>query len=400
MKVLHNIKGFLPSSMNWIFRLLKNLPDLQIHIQAERYLTTDFYHPDWTYWNFYFRTIDDQKSVIKGWSKFRFIKRFLLKNIFFRFFPRWSQQKYLAYLKAHEIDLVHSHFGPNAIKHHPIVKKANKPHVISFYGFDYERAPYQNPKIIPEYKKLFNEAKAFICEGTHGAKTLEKYGCPPEKIHVIHLGLESSQIKSAPKSKQVNSLRLIQIANFTEKKGHVYTVKAFAMALQKCPNMHLTLVGSLKFKKEHWILDEINNLVEKYNLREHISFVQAIDFSKLYEYLVQFDVFIHPSCYAKNMDCEGGAPVVILDAQAVGLPVISTYHCDIPDEVIHKTTGLLSKEKDDESLAKNITDFYRMSPSDFEVYSSNAINHVRTNYNIEQSAIQLKEIYIQILEQN
>ena len=36
------------------------------------------------------------------------------------------------------------------------------------------------------------------------------------------------------------------------------------------------------------------------------------------------------------MDCEGGAPIVLLDAQATGLPIISTKHCDIPDEVSHK----------------------------------------------------------------
>lgn len=37
-----------------------------------------------------------------------------------------------------------------------------------------------------------------------------------------------------------------------------------------------------------------------------------------------------PSVTIKNNDKEGGAPVAILEAQATGLPVVSSYHADIP----------------------------------------------------------------------
>lgn len=42
---------------------------------------------------------------------------------------------------------------------------------------------------------------------------------------------------------------------------------------------------------------------------------------------------------------EGGAPIALLDAQATGLPVLSTRHCDIPFEVEHERTGLLARRR-------------------------------------------------------
>ncbi len=61
-----------------------------------------------------------------------------------------------------------------------------------------------------------------------------------------------------------------------------------------------------------------------------------------------------PSITAQNGDTEGGAPVVIIEAQATGLPIISSYHADIPDVVVDNESALLAPEKDVECLAKHL----------------------------------------------
>ena len=137
-------------------------------------------------------------------------------------------------------------------------------------------------------------------------------------------------------------MKLVQIASFTEKKGHIYTVKAFAKALNTCPNLALTLVGD---DREPIVKKQILDYIQKKHLEKKIKILDFVDFSRLYEFLKDFQVFIHPSCYAKDKDCEGGAPIILLDAQATGMPVISTTHCDIPSEVIHNKTGLAKPRK-------------------------------------------------------
>ncbi|NIP81231.1 MAG: glycosyltransferase, partial [Gemmatimonadetes bacterium] len=54
---------------------------------------------------------------------------------------------------------------------------------------------------------------------------------------------------------------------------------------------------------------------------------------------------------AANGDGEGGAPTTLLEAQAVGLPVVASRHADIP-WVVAPEAGLLAPEEDPEALAE------------------------------------------------
>jgi colanic acid/amylovoran biosynthesis glycosyltransferase len=110
------------------------------------------------------------------------------------------------------------------------------------------------------------------------------------------------------------------------------------------------------------------------------------------------DVFIHPSCYSFNKDCEGGAPVVLLNAQYRGLPVLSTRHCDIPEEVIHGKTGILSEEKNIDQLTDGILKFIEMNQGTYSEFSIEAQNHVKNVYNIDDTGDQLQKLYFSKLE--
>ena len=114
--------------------------------------------------------------------------------------------------------------------------------------------------------------------------------------------------------------------------------------------------------------------------------------------LTDFDVVIQPSHYSADRDCEGGAPVALIDAQVSGLPAISTYHCDIPDVVLAETTGLLSAENDLPKLAQNIERFYRMKNEEYIRFSNDAHSHVTRNYDIRSSGILLHEFYQSLLK--
>jgi colanic acid/amylovoran biosynthesis glycosyltransferase len=59
--------------------------------------------------------------------------------------------------------------------------------------------------------------------------------------------------------------------------------------------------------------------------------------------------FVQHSIVASSGDSEG-SPVVILEASASALPVISTYHAGIPDIILDRVTGILVPEKDIEKM--------------------------------------------------
>jgi len=313
----------------------------------------------------------------------------LIQRIFY--FP------YVQYeLKRAKPDLIHAHFSIIGWEYQKLANALKLPLIISFYGFDYENLPHTQPIWKTRYLTLFKQATAFICEGHFGAQVLHQMGCPKEKIHIVKLGVDIKAIPFFLRSKTNNELKLLQIATFKEKKGHIYTVQAFAKALKVCPNMTLTLVGK---DNGTGIKEQIMQVIEQHQIHHKVTLLDGIDFDHLHEFMRDFHVFIHPSCYSKQKDCEGGAPVVLLDAQATGMPVISTTHCDIPDEVNDGETGYLVPEKNVDALCDTIIKFYEMDTQTYRRFSENAREHVSNNYDAKKNSERLKAIYELILKQ-
>ncbi len=377
MTVLQAFHQYLDYTENWAYKLIKNIPNTKNIIISKEFLKFNFYTPEFEYIEFPVKRIDIENKTfpIKVFNR---LVLYLLK-----FYPRYV--KYL--LNGKKIDILHSHFAYTGYEYLSLAKSMKLKHVVSFYGLDYEYLPYNWKEWNKKYLKLFKEADLFICEGKHGAKILKEKGCPSGKIVINRLGVEVESIPFYKRNKEKNSLKLVQIASFREKKGHIYTVQAFHKALQNCPNMHLTFVGKGPLR------EKVEGLVKKLQIESKVKFIDVIDYTELYTFLKNFDVFIHPSCYSDDRDCEGGAPIVLLDAQATGMPVISTNHCDIPEEVLHGKTGFLSKEKDIENLAKSIEIFYKMDKDMYMIFSENARKHVERMYDIRKNAENLYLLY-------
>ncbi len=89
---------------------------------------------------------------------------------------------------------------------------------------------------------------------------------------------------------------------------------------------------------------------------------------------------------------------MLLDAQATGMPVISTTHCDIPDEVRHNETGLLSPEKDIEALAQSIKRFYEMDDIQYHKFSQAARKHMELHYDVVNNSKELAAVYRKLAE--
>lgn len=377
LRILHLLDVVKPNSIPWFYNLVKHIPN------ANNILAT---------WNFY--GTDSEMKVI-GYPLNEKMGESFLHKLYNKFLKMVRESNYPNYVKKKvgKIDLIHAHFAHVGWQDLKLKKLLNVPYIVSFYGYDYESIPYKYPQWKERYRQLFHEADFIIAEGGFGAQKLVEMGCPPEKVKVHRLGVEVDKIPYHEREKKEGELNLVQIAAIREKKGQVFTIKAFLKALEKCPNMSLTIVG----EDQDLQIGYFRTLIPAKHA-DKIKFVDRIDFKRLYEYLEQFHVFIHPSCYASDRDCEGGAPIVLLDAQATGMPIISTTHCDIPDEVVNGVTGLLSPEKDVDKLANSIKYFYEMEGDDYHRFANKARIHIEQNYDIVKNSEALfTQCYVQIL---
>ena len=301
-------------------------------------------------------------------------------------YPNWLDSQ----IEIRSEMLVHAHFATAGWRAFPFCVKNNLPLVVSFYGMDYESIPYRKPVWKKRYGELFEYASVVVAEGPHGAATLQKMACPAEKVQLIPIGVESGKYEKKVRKKTEGMLRLVQLASFVEKKGQENSIRAFALALKQCPNMRLTLAGDGSTGR-------LRQLVSDLGISDRVHFRGFVAYETLEEFLGGFDVFIHPSQYGKDRDCEGGAPTIVLEAQAMGMPIIATTHCDLPFVVREKKSGLLTPEGDVEALANSICEFYKMGDAEFSTYSRNARLLMEEAFLPSETGKKLKSVYQSIL---
>jgi colanic acid/amylovoran biosynthesis glycosyltransferase len=373
-KVAHLLYSFLPVTQNWIYNQLMFNKGVDSLVMCQYHENTEQFHFNPVY-NFY--------PGINIWTKFKlFLTRLHL----------WYPYKYIEEIVKLECpDILHGHFATESFKLIDISKRSHLPLVTTFYGLDVNKLSKR--KIWKKsYSRLFETGKLFIVEGHHMAEQLRILGCPPDRIKVIHIGIDIEKIENLqPPVVNRDNLRILFIGLERQKKGAIDAVKAFSIAAHQCPEIELHIIGDGKYKKQ------VEKIIKSEGLADRVVLHGFTSVEKYLGILMSSDILLAPSCIADDGDTEGGAPVVTIEAQAAGKPVISTFHCDIPEVVIDKKTGLLSNEHDILRIADSIVLLVKDENMRIKM-GLEGRKHVRRNHNIINQVSILSELYRSLCE--
>jgi len=391
MKVLHLFQEYLAFSEAWCFNLLDSM-DATSHAIGAFYFSQQkqFFSEKFDFIN-HPNLLPNQKyyqasEYLSLWEKLRIKIEKEWMNSEEKFFNNWISQN--------KPDLLHFHFATTAAKLTKLLD-LEIPTVVSFYGFDYEQAPYQNPKLKRAYQNIFKKADLLLTEGEHGRLQLIKQGCKPEKIKISRLGVEIGK-EPEPKTKG-DSIRLIQIANFLPKKGQSSILEACRRNYKEWKDrVFITFIGNYGNKYGEGLLNEYRELIDK----EMVEIRQPIPYSKIQNELKKHDVFIHPSTYGPDRDCEGGAPTILFDAQMAGLPIISTNHCDIPSSVPPSIKTRLVESENIDMLVNEVNHYLKMEESVLNSIRNECFQHVKENFDINKNGAKLELIYKDLITKN
>jgi colanic acid/amylovoran biosynthesis glycosyltransferase len=106
-------------------------------------------------------------------------------------------------------------------------------------------------------------------------------------------------------------------------------------------------------------------------------------------------VFCVPSVVAASGDAEGFG-MVFIEAQAMGLPVVSTLSGGIPEAVKNGETGLLVAEGDSAALAEAILRLMQDEEL-WQQYSLAGRRNVVNHFNLAQQTGRLENLFEQLL---
>ena len=193
---------------------------------------------------------------------------------------------------------------------------------------------------------LFSRGDLFLPVSVYAKEKLIELGCPQRKIMIHRMGVDVRQFDVTARRRFGSStLKILSVARLIEKKGIIYALEA--MALLKDVPYEYTIIGDGPLR------DDLERKVRELGLVRQVRFMGAQDSGSIRRYLKDADIFLAPSVTAVSGEKEG-IPVVLMEAMASGVPVLTTANGAIRELVQDGRTGFLVFEKDPAALAAKL----------------------------------------------
>lgn len=286
-------------------------------------------------------------------------------------------------------DLVHAHFGDDAAAALAPARRRGIPLVASFYGVDAMHRARQW-RWRPLIRAVLEGSAAILAEGPHLRQRLVGLGADPARVLIqpIPIRLERFPFRP-PRPPDGRRIVLLQACRFVPKKGVDLSIGALAR-VSRDADIELWLVGDGPERPA------LEALAAALGVADRVRFLGMMRHDEYARTLAAADLCIHPSRTAPDGDGEGGAPTVLLEAQAVGLPVVATTHADIPF-VTDPDAVLLAPEDDVESLARHL-DHLLTHPAGWEARARAGRRKVAAQHDPVRLARLLEDRYNALLE--
>lgn len=268
------------------------------------------------------------------------------------------------------------------LAHIPVV--IHTPHGHIFYGY-YGR-------VMSGVMRLFEQALARITDRIvtltdRGAQEHVQYRIAgPEKFVTIPSGItlsafQSVRVDPVAQRKEMGvpaeGLVIGTVGRLVPIKGHVWLLRAAPLVLAEFPQATFVFVG------EGPLLSRLQQLAAELGISGHVMFLGArLDVP---ECLAALDVFAFPSI-------NEGMGRALIEAMAVGLPVVATRVGGIPDVVADGETGVLVPPRDEAALAGALLGLLR-DPRRRQTYGQAARRSMDERFDVEAMVGAIDRLY-------
>ncbi len=247
-------------------------------------------------------------------------------------------------LRALAPDVVLVHYGPTAAGLVRACRAADVPLVAHFHGYDVWRTEARR-RWLDRYREVFATAAGLVAVSSSMRQELIRLGAPPDKVWLIPCGADVDPARRADPA--TAPPRLVSVGRLVAKKGTAHALTALAAHRARGGQATLTIVGRGPLGPS------LRRQAETLGLEDAVTFTGALPHPRVLDLLEHARALVHHSVVAPDGDREG-TPVTVMEAGALGLPVLGSRHEGIADVVIDHETGRLADEGDVDALAAHI----------------------------------------------
>jgi colanic acid/amylovoran biosynthesis glycosyltransferase len=306
---------------------------------------------------------------------------------------RWTGKgpaaNFHAHLRGVEASLIHAHFGEGGPPALFLSKRLNIPLILHLHGgaelmTDANlRSKWYLWPFLAYRRRLWKRASAFLCVSEYVRGRALKAGFPADKTHVHFNGLDCKFFTPRmPVEEKVPNL-VLYVGRLIPYKGCDYLIRAMQLVERDRPGSRLVVIGDGSSRRG---LQELAQ-----SLEINCTFLGELKPAEVRSWLEKARVFCAPSVTTQDGHSEAFG-VVFLEAQAMGVPVVSFRHGGIPETMCEGVTGLLAEERDVKGLARQMLR-YLDDDRFWSLSREEGMRWVRSNFDNSVQTAKLEEIY-------
>jgi colanic acid/amylovoran biosynthesis glycosyltransferase len=282
-------------------------------------------------------------------------------------------------------DIIHCQFGHNGrlgamLKELRLQKKL----VVTFHGSDIRRGISEGGAI---YRELWNQADCLIAISEYNREHLLRFGGDPKKIIYLPVGIDCKRFncRRSPARVGSNPVRLLSVARLVNEKGLEFSLHAVHGLKQQRPDISLQydIIG------EGYLRSTLQGLIDELALSDSVHLLGAKSQDEVIAALYSSDILVTPSLAE-------ALPVSLMEAQAVGLPVVATRVGSV-DQIVHDgRSGFLVPPGDAAALQRTLAELIQDPEKRAEMGRRGRL-HVEQHFDIERLNDRLVDIYQHLL---
>jgi glycosyltransferase involved in cell wall biosynthesis len=297
-------------------------------------------------------------------------------------------------LKRWGPSLLHIHFGIELVSIWPTARSLGVPILTTLHGLDVnisdaswgkERFP---DRLYPRRLAAIaaDPRVYFIAVSDSIRESAIDRGIPASKVFRQYIGVDVSRFSPGGQPILKRNRRILYVGRMVEKKGGNILIEAFANVRKHVSDAELVMIG------DGPLLEEFKQLAQRLQLP--VIFYGSLRSDQVKEQMDEARVFCLPSITAKNGDAEGFG-LVLLEAQACGLPVVTSARGGATEGIRHGATGFAFPESDIHALESALL---RLLSDDnlAESMAKEARVFVESNFDIGRCTAALEDLYDQV----
>jgi colanic acid/amylovoran biosynthesis glycosyltransferase len=280
-------------------------------------------------------------------------------------------------------DIVHCQFGHNG-RLGAILKKLGlqRKLVVTFHGYDIRAGLATGGAL---YGELWKEADCLIAISKYNHEHLLRFGGDPEKIVYHPVGIDCQRFRFRADRARHQPLRILSVARLVEEKGLESGIRAVHGLAQAARNISFRydIIG------EGPLRARLQRLIDELGLGTRVHLLGAKAQDEVIKALEESDLLFAPSLAE-------ALPVSLMEAQAVGLPVLATEVGSVDQIVQHGISGYLVPPGDVQAMRCRLQELLEQRENRLEMGRLGR-RHVEQHFDIERLNDRLVSIYTELL---